>query len=59
MFRALMLARIIELTSKLDSLPVLAEVGIEPPSYRTVTRRLPAYAQGFVAARAGGGVRGA
>jgi hypothetical protein len=44
-FRALVLARIIEPTSKLDSLRVLAEVGIEPVSYRTVTRRLPAYAQ--------------
>ena len=40
-----MLARIIEPVSKLDSLRVLEEAGIEPLSYRTVERRLPAYAQ--------------
>lgn len=33
MFRDLVLARLIEVTSKLDSLRVLAEVGIEPVSY--------------------------
>jgi hypothetical protein len=44
-FRDLVLARIIEPTSKLDSLRVLAEVGVDPPAYRTITRRLPAYAQ--------------
>lgn len=43
-FRCLVLARIIEPTSKLDSLRVLTEAGIEPPSYATVKRRLPAYA---------------
>jgi hypothetical protein len=43
-FRALVLARIIEPTSKLDSLRVLEETGVRAPSYRTVTRRLPAYA---------------
>jgi hypothetical protein len=43
-FRCLVLARIIEPTSKLDSLRVLEEVGIVPPSYATVKRRLPAYA---------------
>jgi len=37
-FRHLVLARIIEPTSKLDSLRVLAETGIEPVSYRTLTR---------------------
>jgi hypothetical protein len=42
-FRALVLARIIEPTSKLDSLRVLEEVGVEAPSYRTVRRRLPRY----------------
>jgi hypothetical protein len=42
-FRALVLARIIEPTSKLDSLRVLEEVGVPAPSYRTVTRRLPRY----------------
>ncbi len=44
-FRALVLARIIEPTSKLDSLRVLAETGIDAPSYRTLKRRLPAYAK--------------
>jgi hypothetical protein len=44
-FRDLVLARIIEPTSKLDSLRVLGEVGVEAPAYRTVTRRLPAYAE--------------
>ena len=43
-FRDLVLARIIEPTSKLDSLRVLDEVGIRPVSYRTVERRLPVYA---------------
>jgi hypothetical protein len=43
-FRQLVLARIIEPTSKLDSLRVLEEAGIEPPVYRTLTRRLPAFA---------------
>jgi transposase len=40
----LVLARIIEPTSKLDSLRVLAETGVDAPSYRTVARRLPQYA---------------
>jgi hypothetical protein len=44
-FRDLVLARIIEPTSKQDSLRVLAEVGVEPVSYRTVTRRLPVFAK--------------
>jgi Transposase DDE domain len=43
-FRDLVLARIIEPTSKLDSLRVLGEVGIDPVSYRTLARRLPVYA---------------
>jgi hypothetical protein len=43
-FRRLVLARIIEPTSKLDSLRVIEEAGIEPPSYPTVNRRLPVYA---------------
>jgi hypothetical protein len=42
-FRALVLARIIEPTSKLDSLRVLDDAGVAAPSYRTVTRRLPSY----------------
>lgn len=44
-FRDLVLARIIEPTSKVDSLRVLAEAGIEPVDYRTVTRRLPVIAK--------------
>ena len=44
MFRQLVLARIIEPTSKLDSLRVLAEVGVDAPSYRTLNRRLRGYA---------------
>jgi transposase len=38
------LARIIEPTSKQDSLRVLDEVGVVPVAYRTLTRRLPDYA---------------
>jgi hypothetical protein len=44
-FRQLVLARIIEPVSKLDSLRVLDEAGVTPASYRTVKRRLPVYAQ--------------
>ena len=43
-FRPLVLARIIEPTSKEDSIRVLNEVGINPTSYRTIKPRLPAYA---------------
>jgi hypothetical protein len=43
-FRNLVLARIIEPTSKLDSLRVLEEVGVGPPAYRTLTRRLRVFA---------------
>ena len=43
-FRVLVLARVIEPTSKLDSLRVLDEAGIPSPSYPTVKRRLPVYA---------------
>jgi hypothetical protein len=42
-FRHLVLARIIEPTSKLDALRVLAEVGVDPVSYRTIERRLRRY----------------
>jgi Transposase DDE domain group 1 len=45
-FRDLVLARIIEPASKLDSLRVLEETGVAAASYRTVLRRLPAYAKG-------------
>lgn len=44
-FRGLVLARVIEPTSKFDSLRVLDEVGIVPPSYATTKRRLPVYAE--------------
>ncbi|WP_448221761.1 IS1634 family transposase [Gordonia iterans] len=43
-FRDLVLARIIEPTSKLDSLRVLDEVGVHAPSYATIKRHLPVYA---------------
>ena len=43
-FRALVLARIIEPTSKLDALRVLGEVGVDRPSYATLKRRLPTFA---------------
>jgi hypothetical protein len=43
-FRQLVLARIIEPASKLDTPRVLEEVGITAVSYPTINRRLPAYA---------------
>ena len=43
-FRQLVLARVIEPTSKLDAIRVLDEIGIKSPSYRTIERRLPLYA---------------
>ena len=44
-FWQLVLARIIEPSSKLDSLRVLEEAGVAPASYATLKRRLPQYAQ--------------
>jgi len=44
-FRQLVLARIVEPASKLDGIRVLGEAGVAPPSYRTIERRLPAYAE--------------
>ena len=44
-FRDLVLARIIEPTSKIDAGRVLSEVGVEPASCASVKRRLPVYAQ--------------
>ena len=44
-FRGLVLARIIEPASKLDSLRVLEEAGAAAAPYRTVLRRLPGYAE--------------
>jgi hypothetical protein len=39
-FESLVLARVVEPTSKLDSLRLLEELGVAAPSYRTVKRRL-------------------
>ena len=44
-FGQLVLARIIEPVSKLDSLRVLEEAGLAGPSYATLKRRLPVYAR--------------
>jgi hypothetical protein len=44
-FWDLVVARIIEPVSKLDSLRVLEEAGVAAASYRTVKRRLPVYAK--------------
>jgi len=44
-FRQLVLARIIEPVSKLDSARVLEEAGVPPAAYRTVTRRLRVFAE--------------
>jgi hypothetical protein len=43
-FKALVLARLVEPTSKLATIRVLEELGISPPGYRTIFRRLPVYA---------------
>jgi hypothetical protein len=43
-FRQLVLARIIEPTSKADSLRVIEETGVAPVSYPTLNRRLPIFA---------------
>ena len=50
-FRDLVLARIIEPTSKADSLRVLAETGVASVDYRTVTRHLPKFAKPAVRQR--------
>ena len=44
-FRGLVLARIIEPTSKVDAARVLEEVGVSPAGYATVKRRLLVYAE--------------
>ena len=44
-FRDLVLARIIEPTSKIDAERVLSEVGVQAASYATLKRRLPRYAK--------------
>ena len=43
-FQALVLARVVEPVSKLDTIRVLDEIGVVPPGYRTIFRRLPGYA---------------
>ena len=43
--RGLVLARIIEPGSKVDALRVLAETGVQRLAYRTLKRRLPAFAK--------------
>jgi hypothetical protein len=43
-FGQLVLARVVEPTSKLASIRVLEELGIAAPSYPTIKRRLPVYA---------------
>lgn len=58
-FRQLVLARIIEPTSKLDSLRVLAEAGLTAPSYATVKRPLSRVCAGGFSAQDLRGVRGA
>lgn len=40
-FRDLVLARLIEPTSKADSVRVIDEVGMPAPAYRTIKRRIP------------------
>jgi len=45
-FRQLVLARLIEPTSKQDSLRVLGEVGVKTVSHPTLNRRSPVYAAG-------------
>lgn len=57
-FKALVLARIIEPTSKLDSLRVLDEAGAWAPSYATVKRRLRVYATGEQAVNVGATTKG-
>lgn len=44
-FKQLVLGRLVEPTSKLDTLRVLEEIGVRPPGYATVKRRLPVYAK--------------
>jgi hypothetical protein len=44
-FRDLVLARLVEPSSKIDAERVLGEVGASPASYATVKRRLRSYAQ--------------
>ena len=43
-FKQLVIARIVEPTSKYDSIRVLQGIGVQPPSYATIKRRLAGYA---------------
>jgi hypothetical protein len=43
LFRQLVLTRLVEPTTKLDSIRVLTALGIAAPGYRTIFRRLPTY----------------
>jgi hypothetical protein len=43
-FKKLVLARVVEPSSKLEALNVLSRLGVEAPSYSTVKRALPRYA---------------
>lgn len=45
-FKQLVLGRVVEPASKLDTLRVIEEIGLEPVAYRTLTRRLKTYATG-------------
>lgn len=45
-FRDLVIARIVEPTSKLDSIRVLEDLGVTPVSYRTIQRHLDAIGSG-------------
>ena len=58
-FRQLVLARIIEPTSKLDSLRVLTEAGVGTVSHPTLNRRPHDYADAGFRPQARRGVRGA
>ena len=52
--RDLLLARIVEPTSKIDAERVLAEAGVASASYRTVKRRLPVIAKPQDSGHSGG-----
>lgn len=43
-FQQLVFARVVEPTSKADSIRVLTELGVKAPSYPTINRRLPVFA---------------
>jgi hypothetical protein len=55
-FRHLVLARIIEPASKLDSLRVLGEAGVAPPSYATLSCTARAQLRGLPGPSRGAGI---